>query len=176
MSKAAIAEKAKIVDAFADELKDAKAILVIDYLGLTVEEVTKMRKELRDNNVKMRVIKNTYLRRAAKKAGIEGLEDKFVGPTAVIYTDDADDITEPARIVSKYEDDYDVMKIKGGMLEGKLTSKDEIKELASIPGRDGLLSELVSCLQDPIRKFAYVVKAVADAKPADAKPADDSAK
>ncbi|WP_240397571.1 50S ribosomal protein L10, partial [Lactobacillus crispatus] len=70
MSKAAIAEKEKFVDAFAEELKAAKAILVINYLGLTVEEVTNMRKELRDNDVKMKVIKNTYLRRAAAKAGI----------------------------------------------------------------------------------------------------------
>lgn len=167
MSKAAIAEKEKLVDAFADELKEAKAILVINYLGLTVEEVTSMRKELRDNNVKMRVIKNTYLRRAAKKAGIEGLDDTFVGPTAVIYTADADDITEPARIVSKYEDDYDVLEIKGGMLEGKVTSKDEIKQLASIPGREGLLSMLVSVLQAPVRNFAYAVKAVADNKDED---------
>jgi large subunit ribosomal protein L10 len=167
LSKAAIAEKEKLVDAFADELKNAKAILVINYLGLTVEEVTNMRKELRDNDVKMKVIKNTYLKRAAAKAGIEGLDDTFVGPTAVVYTADADDITEPARIVSKYEDDFDVIEIKGGMLEGKLTSKDEIKELASIPGREGLLSMLVSCLQDPIRKVAYAVKAVADAKPDD---------
>ena len=167
MSKAAIAEKEKLVNAFADELKDAKAILVINYLGLTVEEVTNMRKELRDNDVKMRVIKNTYLKRAAAKAGIEGLDDTFVGPTAVIYTDNADDVTEPARIVSKYEDDFDVIEIKGGMLEGKLTSKDEIKELAAIPGREGLLSMLVSCLQDPIRKVAYAVKAVADSKSED---------
>lgn len=167
MSKAAIAEKEKLVDAFADELKEAKAILVINYLGLTVGEVTSMRKELRDNNVKMRVIKNTYLRRAAKKAGIEGLDDTFVGPTAVIYTADADDITEPARIVSKYEDDYDVLEIKGGMLEGKVTSKDEIKQLASIPGREGLLSMLVSVLQAPVRNFAYAVKAVADNKDED---------
>ena len=165
MSKAAIAEKEKLVDAFAEELKSAKAILVINYLGLTVEEVTNMRKELRDKDVKMKVIKNTYLRRAAAKAEIEGLNDTFVGPTAVIYTDNADDITEPARIVSKYEDDFDVIEIKGGMLEGKLTSREEIKELASIPGREGLLSMLVSCLQDPIRKVAYAVKAVADAKP-----------
>ncbi len=165
MSKAAIAEKEKLVDAFAEELKSAKAILVINYLGLTVEEVTNMRKELRDKDVKMKVIKNTYLRRAAAKAEIEGLDDTFVGPTAVIYTDNADDITEPARIVSKYEDDFDVIEIKGGMLEGKLTSREEIKELASIPGREGLLSMLVSCLQDPIRKVAYAVKAVADAKP-----------
>ncbi|MCI1290664.1 MAG: 50S ribosomal protein L10 [Lactobacillus sp.] len=164
MSKAAIAEKEKLVDAFAEELKQAQAILVINYLGLTVEEVTNMRKELRDKNVKMRVIKNTYLRRAAKKAGIEGLDDTFVGPTAVVYTSDADDITEPARIVSKYEDDYEVLQIKGGMLEGKLTSKEEIKELASIPGREGLLSMLVSVLQAPVRNFAYAVKAVADSK------------
>lgn len=172
MSKTAIAEKEKLVDAFADELKDAKAILVINYLGLSVEEVTKMRDELRDNNVKMRVIKNTFLKRAAVKAGVKGLDDTFVGPTAVVYTDDADDITEPARIVSKYEDDYDVMEIKGGMLEGKLTSKDEIKELASIPGRDGLLSMLVSVLQAPIRDFAYAVKAVADSKSDDSDSKD----
>lgn len=164
LSKAAIAEKEKLVDAFAEELKQAQAVLVIDYLGLTVEEVTNMRKELRDKNVKMRVIKNTYLRRAAKKAGIEGLEDTFVGPTAVVYTSDADDITEPARIVSKYEDDFEVLQIKGGMLEGKVTSKEEIKELASIPGREGLLSMLVSVLQAPVRNFAYAVKAVADNK------------
>lgn len=164
MSKAAIAEKEKFVDAFAEELKAAKAVLVINYLGLTVEEVTNMRKELRDNGVKMKVVKNTYLRRAAVKAGIEGLEDTFVGPTAVVYTDNADDITEPARIVSKYEDDFDVIDIKGGVLEGKVTSKEDIKALAAIPGREGLLSMLVSVLQAPVRNVAYAINAVADSK------------
>ena len=164
MSKAAIAEKEKFVDAFAEELKAAKAILVINYLGLTVEEVTNMRKELRDNGVKMKVVKNTYLRRAAAKAGIEGLEDTFVGPTAVVYTDNADDITEPARIVSKYEDDFEVIDIKGGVLEGKVTSKEDIKALAAIPGREGLLSMLVSVLQAPVRNVAYAINAVADSK------------
>ena len=164
MSKAAIAEKEKFVDAFAEELKAAKAVLVINYLGLTVEEVTNMRKELRDNGVKMKVVKNTYLRRAAVKAGIEGLEDTFVGPTAVVYTDNADDITEPARIVSKYENDFDVIDIKGGVLEGKVTSKEDIKALAAIPGREGLLSMLVSVLQAPVRNVAYAINAVADSK------------
>ena len=164
MSKAAIAEKEKFVDAFAEELKAAKAVLVINYLGLTVEEVTNMRKELRDNDVKMKVVKNTYLRRAAVKAGIEGLEDTFVGPTAVVYTDNADDITEPARIVSKYEDDFEVIDIKGGVLEGKVTSKEDIKALAAIPGREGLLSMLVSVLQAPVRNVAYAINAVADSK------------
>ena len=160
LSKAIIAKKEKLVDDFAAELKEAKAILVIDYLGLTVEEVT----NLRNANVKMKVIKNTYLKRAAEKAGIEGLEDTFVGPTAVVYTADAEDITEPARIVSKYEDDIDALSIKGGMLEGKVASQEEIKKLAAIPGREGLLSMLVSVLQAPVRNFAYAVKAVADSK------------
>lgn len=164
MSKAAIAEKEKFVNAFAEELKAAKAVLVINYLGLTVEEVTNMRQELRANDVKMKVIKNTYLRRAAAKAGIEGLEDTFVGPTAVVYTDNADNITEPARIVAKYEKDFDVIDIKGGVLEGKITSKEEIQALAAIPGREGLLSMLVSVLQAPVRNFAYAVKSVADSK------------
>ena len=142
LSKAIIAKKEKLVDDFAAELKEAKAILVIDYLGLTVEEVTNLRKDLRDANVKMKVIKNTYLKRAAEKAGIEGLEDTFVGPTAVVYTADAEDI----------------------MLEGKVASQEEIKKLAAIPGREGLLSMLVSVLQAPVRNFAYAVKAVADSK------------
>ena len=159
LSKAIIAKKEKLVDDFAAELKEAKAILVIDYLGLTVEEVTNLRKDLRDSNVKMKVIKNTYLKRAAEKAGIEGLDDTFVGPTAVVYTADADDITEPARIVSKYEDDIDALSIKG-----KVASQEEIKKLAAIPGREGLLSMLVSVLQAPVRNFAYAVKAVADSK------------
>ncbi|MDN6028616.1 MAG: 50S ribosomal protein L10 [Lactobacillus sp.] len=164
MVRAAIAAKEKLVDALADDLKTAKAVLVINYLGLTVDQVTEMRKELRDSDVKMKVIKNTYLKRAAAKSGIEGLDETFVGPTAVIYTADSDDITEPARIVSKYADKYDVVEIKGGMLEGKLTNKEEIKELAAIPGREGLLSMLVSVLQAPVRNFAYAVKAVADSK------------
>ncbi|MDO4911940.1 MAG: 50S ribosomal protein L10 [Lactobacillus sp.] len=164
MSKAAIAAKEKIVDAFAEELKAAKSILVINYLGLNVDEVTGLRKELRDSQVKMKVIKNTYLRRAAAKAGIEGLDDTFVGPTAVIYTSEADDVTEPARIITKFAEDHEVITVKGGMLEGKVVSDEEIKALAAIPGREGLLSMLVSELQAPIRDFAYAVKAVADAK------------
>ena len=129
LSKAIIAKKEKLVDDFAAELKEAKAILVIDYLGLTVEEVTNLRKDLRDSNVKMKVIKNTYLKRAAEKAGIEGLDDTFVGPTAVVYTADADDITEPARIVSKYEDDIDALSIKVVCSKVRLPAKKKSRNL-----------------------------------------------
>ena len=164
MSKEIIAKKAAIVEEVVEKFEKASSVVVVDYRGLTVEEVTNLRKDLRDANVKMKVIKNTYLKRAAEKAGIEGLDDTFVGPTAVVYTADAEDITEPARIVSKYEDDIDALSIKGGMLEGKVASQEEIKKLAAIPGREGLLSMLVSVLQAPVRNFAYAVKAVADSK------------
>ena len=164
MSEAAIAKKAEIVKDTQALLNDAQSAIVVDYRGLTVAEVTDLRKQLRDAGVKMSVIKNKILDRAVEGTDYEDLKSTFVGPTAVVYTADAEDITEPARIVSKYEDDIDALSIKGGMLEGKVASQEEIKKLAAIPGREGLLSMLVSVLQAPVRNFAYAVKAVADSK------------
>ena len=100
MSQATIAAKAKFVEEFAEELKSAKSIVVINYLGLTVDQVTAFRAELRESNAKMKVVKNTYLRRAAAQAGLEDLASVFVGPSAVIYTDDEDNVTAPARIAA----------------------------------------------------------------------------
>lgn len=162
MSEAAIAKKAEIVDNIADQFKNAQSAIVVDYLGLTVEEVTNLRKELRDNGVKMEVIKNTYLRRAAEKAGFEGLNDTFVGPTAVAFSDD--DVVAPARILAKYAKEIDALEIKGGLVDGKISSLDEINALATLPNKEGMLSMLLSVLQAPVRNVAYAVKAVADAK------------
>ena len=162
MSEAAIAKKAEIVDNIADQFKNAQSAIVVDYLGLTVEEVTNLRKELRENGVKMEVIKNTYLRRAAEKAGFEGLNDTFVGPTAVAFSDD--DVVAPARILAKYAKEIDALEIKGGLVDGKISSLDEINALATLPNKEGMLSMLLSVLQAPVRNVAYAVKAVADAK------------
>ena len=164
LSEAIIAAKAKFVEAFAEELKSAKSIVVINYLGLTVDEVTAFRAELRESNAKMKVVKNTYLRRAAAIAGLDDLAPVFVGPTAVIYTDDEDNVTAPARIAADYAKKFDVVEIKGGALEGQVATKEQVEELAAIPGREGLLSMLLSVLQAPVRNFAYVVKAVAESK------------
>ena len=160
MSQAIIAAKAKFVEEFAEELKSAKSIVVINYLGLTVDEVTAFRAELRESNAKMKVVKNTYLRRAAAQAGLEDLAPVFVGPSAVIYTN----VTAPARIAADYAKKFDVVEIKGGALEGQVATKEQVEELAAIPGREGLLSMLLSVLQAPVRNFAYVVKAVAESK------------
>ena len=102
MSKEIIAKKAAIVEEVFEKFQSASSVVVVDYRGLTVEEVTDLRKQLREAGVEMRVIKNTFLKRAADKAGYEGLDDTFSGPTAVAFG--GEDITAPARIMAKFAD------------------------------------------------------------------------
>jgi len=162
MKQDVLAEKQAQVDAIAKQLVGAKSVIVVDYLGLTVEQATEMRAELREQGATMQVIKNTILRRAAEKAGVEGLEEFFVGPTAIAYSET--DPVGPAKVAAKFAKDVDAVEIKGGIIEGKAATLEEIQELATLPDRDGLLSMLVSVLQAPVRDFAMVVKAVADSK------------
>lgn len=166
MSEKIIAEKAKVVDEVVDKFKRVKSAVVVDYLGLTVSEVTALRKELREAGVEMKVIKNTYLRRAVAQTGYEDLENTFTGPTAVAFS--YDDVVAPARIMAKYAKETDALEIKGGIIEGKVAPLEEIQALSTLPDRDGMLSMLLSALQAPVRNVAYAVKAVADSK-------DDSA-
>lgn len=161
MSKEAIAAKAEQVESVAKHLTEAKSLVVIDYRGLTVAEVTDLRSQLRDAGVSMQVIKNKVLTRAAEKADLSDLDDIFVGPTAVAFADGEDAIA-PARIIAKFANDHDVLKIKGGVMEGKIASVDEINTYASLPSREDLLSMLASELQAPIRNVAYAIKQVAD--------------
>jgi Ribosomal protein L10 len=121
-----------------------------------------MRAELREQGATMQVIKNTVLRRAAEEAGLEGLEEFFVGPTAIAYSEE--DPVGPAKVAAKFAKDVESVEIKGGIIEGKAASLEEIQALATLPNRDGLLSMLVSVLQAPVRDFALAVKAVAEKK------------
>ncbi|GKQ42164.1 50S ribosomal protein L10 [Companilactobacillus sp. RD055328] len=162
MNKNIIAKKEAAVDETAEILKNAKSLVIVDYLGLTVAQVTEMRAELRDNDASMSVIKNSILKRAADKAGFEGLDDKFVGPTAIVYSNE--DPVAPAKVADKFATSVEAMEIKGGMIEGKVAELEEIHALAKLPNREGLLSMLVSVLQAPVRNVAYAVKAVADSK------------
>ena len=166
VSKEVIAKKAEIVDAVAEKFNAASSIVVTDYRGLTVEEVTELRKQLREEGVEMRVIKNTFLKRAADKSGYEGLDEVFSGPTAVAFG--GEDVAAPARVIVKFAEDHDALEIKGGMIEGKVSSVEEIVALSKLPDRDGMLSMLLSVLQAPVRNVAYAVKAIADNKDEDA--------
>lgn len=162
MSEASIAKKAQEVEVVTAKLKEAASVVVVDYRGLTVEQVTDLRKQLRDANIEMKVIKNGILRRAAEAAGLEGMEDVFVGPTAVAFSNE--DVVAPAKIMNDFAKNADKLEIKGGIIEGNVSSVEEIVALAKLPSREGLLSMLLSVLQAPVRNVAYAVKAVSDSK------------
>lgn len=160
MSEAAIAKKAEIVKQTTDMLNAAQSAIVVDYRGLTVAEVTDLRKQLRDAGIQMSVIKNKILDRAVEGTDYEELRSTFVGPTAVAFSDE--DPIAPAKILKKFADDHDALEIKGGFIEKSVKTLDEINEYANMPGREELLSMLASALQDPMRKIARAVKAIAD--------------
>ena len=166
MSEAAIAKKETLVQAAAEKFESAASVVIVDYRGLTVEEVTNLRKQLRDAGVEMKVIKNSILSRAAKKVGLDGLDEVFTGPTAVAFSND--DVVAPAKIIDEFAKDAKALEIKGGIIEGKVSSLEEITALAKLPNREGLLSMLLSVLQAPVRNVAYAVKAVADKEDGDA--------
>ena len=160
MSEAAIAKKAEIVKQTTDMLNAAQSAIVVDYRGLTVAEVTDLRKQLRDAGIQMSVTKNKILDRAVEGTDYEDLRSTFVGPTAVAFSDE--DPIAPAKILKKFADDHDALEIKGGFIEKSVKTLDEINEYANMPGREELLSMLASALQDPMRKIARAVKAIAD--------------
>lgn len=162
MSEAIIAKKAEQVDAVAEKMTSAVSIVVVDSRGLTVEQDTVLRRTLRENDVEFKVIKNSILTRAAEKAGLDDMKELFVGPSAVAFS--KEDVVAPAKILSDFSKDAESLEIKGGAIEGAVSSKEEIAALASLPNREGLLSMLLSVLQAPVRNVALAVKAVADNK------------
>lgn len=162
MSEATIAKKAEAVKNVNEMLTNAETAIVVDYRGLTVAEVTDLRKQLRDAGIKMMVIKNKILERAVEGTDYEDLKSTFVGPTAVAFSDE--DAIAPAKILKKFADDHEALEIKGGSIEKKVQTLDKINEYATLPSREDLLSMLASALQDPMRKIARAVKAVADKK------------
>lgn len=160
MSEAIIAKKAELVDVVAEKMKAAASIVVVDSRGLTVEQDTVLRRNLRGSEVEFKVIKNSILRRAAEKAGLEGLSEAFTGPSAVAFSNE--DVVAPAKVLADFAKDAENLEIKAGVIEGKVSSKEEIQAIASLPSRDGLLSMLLSVLQAPVRNVALAVKAVAE--------------
>ena len=162
MSEAIIAKKAQQVSEVAEQFKNATSVVVVDYLGITVEQATNLRTELRNAGVQFAVVKNGILSRAAKEAGLEGMDDIFKGPSAVAFSNE--DVVAPAKILADFAKKVEALEIKAGVIEGKVSSKEEIEALAKLPNREGLLSMLLSVLQAPVRNTALAFKAVADQK------------
>ena len=151
-------QKKEEVSALAAKMKEAKLVLLTDYRGINVEDVTNLRTELRNAKAEYKVIKNNITRRALSECGIEGLEEQLTGPTAVIMSNE--DYLEPAKAIYKFSKDNDFYKIKGGVIEGKVMTAEEIITLAKLPSRETLLSMLAGALLGNISKLAVALDQV----------------
>lgn len=158
MSEQAIALKAQQVDEVADLLKNSASAVVVDSRGLTVAEVSDLRNQLRAEGVTLKVIKNKIMTRAAEKAGFAEMNDVFKGPSAVAFSNE--DAIAPARILKKFSDANSNLELKGGVVDGKVATLDDINRYAALPSREALLGQLMAEFQYPVRSFMYAVKAV----------------
>ena len=157
-SEKSINLKKEQVSSLAAKMKDAKLILLTDYRGINVEDVTSLRNDLRNAKAEYTVIKNNITRRALAECGIEGLDEQLEGPTAVIMT--TEDYLEPTKAIYNFTKNHDFYKIKGGVIEGKVMTAEEIITLAKLPSRDALLSMLAGALLGTISKFAVALDQV----------------
>ena len=151
-------QKKEEVSKLAAEMKEATLILLTNYRGIDVVSDTTLRRDLRGANAKYTVIKNNITKRALAEAGIEGLDEKLVGPTAIVMS--KEDYLEPAKAIYKFSKDNEFYEIKGGVIEGKVMTAEEIITLAKLPSRETLLSMLAGALLGNISKVAVALDQV----------------
>ncbi len=169
-----VEEKAKLVAEIREKFDKATGVVLADYRGLTVAQVTRLRADLRQADVEYRVLKNTLVSRAANEVGVKGLDPYLEGPTALAFSADP---VAPAKVLSEFAKTNKNFKIKAGVLEGKVIGPDGVKALADLPPREVLLAQVLrgmqaplsgmaNVLQGPIRKFAYALEALRKAQEA----------
>ena len=152
--------KQPIVAEISENIKGAQSVVLVDYRGLTVEQDTRLRKELREAGIVYKVYKNTMMNFAFKGTEFEALSEYLEGPSAVaISTTDA---TAPARIICKFAKEAKALEVKGGVVEGTAYDAKGITAIAEIPSREELLSKFLGSIQSPITNFARVMKQLAE--------------
>ena len=159
-SQSVLEQKKAIVAELSERLKNSITGLVVSYEGINTEDDTKLRKEMRENDVKYTVVKNTLLSRACDEVGLEDLKPALEGTTALATSDS--EYAAAARILCNYAKDHDNFKIKTGYLDGAVIDMDTITALSKLPTREVLLANVLGAFQAPIAAFARVMQAVAD--------------
>ena len=160
MNQAVLAAKSETVKEISEKAKKSQTIIVCEYRGLTVAQIQEVRRALRKENAEMNVYKNSLVERAVDELGYNDLNAILSGPNAIVFSED---VIAGAKVIAKYAKRHkDVLVVKGGIVEGKFVDAKGIIEVSKLPGKEGLLSMFLSCLQAPIRSFACAVKAVAD--------------
>ena len=175
--------KQPIVQEIAEQVKDAQCVVLVDYRGLTVEEDTQLRKQLREAGVTYKVYKNTLMNFAFKGTDFESMSSLLKGPSAIAVS--KDDATAPARILAKFAKAAPALELKAGVVEGTFYDADGIKTIASVPSREELLSKFLGSIQSPITNLARVLNQIAEqgggaadaaveAAPAEEAPAEEA--
>ena len=152
--------KQPIVEQISEAIKDSKAIVIVDYRGLTVEQDTALRREFREAGVNYKVFKNTMMRRAFEGTDYAQLDAFLEGPSAIAIV--KDDVTSPARIIAKNQKTMKALEFKAGVVEGNLYDAAQLKELADIPSKEVLISRLLGSMQSPIANLARVLDQIAE--------------
>ena len=150
-------QKKQVVEDVSAVVGNAKTAIVAEYRGLTVEEMKTLRREAHENNVYVRVVKNTLLRRAVKDTDFACLDEHLVGPLAFAASEDP---VAVAKVIDKYAKQYDAFDIKAASMSGELLSSGDVKALAQLPSRDELLAKLMGTMQAPVAKFVQTLNEV----------------
>ncbi|NLY88498.1 MAG: 50S ribosomal protein L10 [Firmicutes bacterium] len=150
-------EKEAQVQMIKEKLAEAQTVILADYRGLTVEEMTELRKKLREAGAELRVVKNTLAKLAAKEAEIDALESHLSGPVAMAFG--FDDPVAPAKILHTFAREHKNLELKAGLLEKRLIDRKEIEALAALPTREVLLTQLAAAMVGPLRNLAFVLSA-----------------
>ena len=173
-SQKVLEQKQQIVNDLADRIQSSVAGVVVSYEGINVADDTKLRKDLREAGVKYTVVKNTLIKRAAEKAGLNGIDDVLNGTSAIATS--AEDYVAAARILQKFADGHKTFEVKAGYLDNEVISLEKIQSLAKLPSREILLANVLGAFQAPIASFARAVQAIVDKEnEGQAAPAEEAA-
>lgn len=167
--------KKPVVEEISAKIKDAQTVVLVDHRGLTVDQDTQLRKQLREAGVTYKVYKNTMMNFAFKGTDFEGLSQYLEGPSAMAVSET--DATAPARVLAKFAKTAPALEIKGGVVSGVAYDAKGIAQIADIPSRDVLLGRLLGSMQSPVTNFARVLKQIAekDGDAVTAAPAEEAA-
>jgi len=157
LPKARKEQKAEQVELLTEKLRKAKVALLTDYRGLTVTQLQDLRGKLRTGDVEYRVIKNTLARRAAEAAGVSALQSELEGPVAIAFG--YDDLSLPSKLINDWVRTTRLkLDVKGGLVEGRVFTQDQVKQLADLPSREALIAQLMGTLQSPVGQLVGIMQ------------------
>ncbi|MGM0500569.1 MAG: 50S ribosomal protein L10 [Bacillota bacterium] len=149
-------EKEAVVKELTDKFTSAKSLVITDYLGLNVAEMTELRSKLREAGVEFKVVKNTLATIAANDVEMEEMTKYFSGPTAIAFGEE--DAVSPAKILVEYAKDHEVLEVKAGLLNGEIIAKEKVEALAEIPSREELLAKAFASMKAPLSGLVNVLQ------------------